>query len=69
MDGSSYALRVSPSGSSTVHIATRSGTSARTPCGLTPAAGYYTVLAAAPVTCPRCREVVDAGPAGAPEAR
>jgi hypothetical protein len=63
VDGSPYALRISPAGSSLVHIAARSGTGARTPCGFTPAAGYYTVLSAAPVTCPRCREFVDADPA------
>jgi hypothetical protein len=59
VDGSSYALRISTAGSSLVHVAQRTGTSARTPCGFTPGAGYYTVLPAAPVTCPQCREQVD----------
>jgi len=60
VDGNSYGLRISTSGSSLVHIAQRTGTSARTPCGFTPGAGYYTVLAAAPVTCPRCRDHAEA---------
>ena len=63
MDGSSYALRIRTSGSSLVHIAERTGISARTPCGFSPGAGYYTVVAAAPVTCPRCRDLADDAPA------
>jgi hypothetical protein len=69
VDGSSYALRISTSGSSLVHVAQRTGTSARTPCGFTPGAGFYTVLAAAPVTCPQCRGHVDADPSSGPADR
>ncbi|MBC3844278.1 hypothetical protein GXW82_41370 [Streptacidiphilus sp. 4-A2] len=69
MDGSPYALRIRPSGSSLVHIAQRHGTGARTPCGFTPGAGYYTVVAAAPVTCPQCLDHVDADPSGPPDRR
>jgi len=55
MNGTLYPLRIRPAGSSLVHIACRTGISARTPCGYSPAAGYYTVLAGSPVTCAQCR--------------
>jgi hypothetical protein len=53
-------LKIRHAGSSLVHIARRSGIDASTPCGCTPAAGYYTVLPGGPVTCPHCRELDDA---------
>lgn len=69
VDDGSYALRIRTSGSSLVHVAERTGTSARTPCGFSPAAGYYTVVAAAPVTCPQCRDRVQADLAGSADRR
>ncbi|MEY9964622.1 hypothetical protein ABIA33_002664 [Streptacidiphilus sp. MAP12-16] len=61
VSGNLYPLKIRQAGSSLVHIAVRTGTSARTPCGFSPEAGYYRVLAGGPVTCSRCRDLDDGG--------
>jgi hypothetical protein len=53
-----FPLKIRTAGSSTVHVAYRVGTAARTPCGFSPVAGAYTVVPTGVVDCARCLDAV-----------